>query len=171
MISVIQRILDALARILLALAGTALVCMMFVTIIDVIVRNFGSVIPFLKEVRFIGAIELVRYLFLLATAGSMPWWVEKSQVIVELFTQKLPPQVRARIDALWLFGFAVLGALLCYSLSVSAGHAIATGETSADLYIPLWFIRAGAAFCMGLMAVRAFFVALVGLRKGELNVA
>ncbi len=171
MVVVIQRILDALARALLVLAGIALVAMMFVTIIDVVVRNFGELIPFLTEVRFYGAIELVRYLFLLAMAGAMPWWIEKSQVIVELFTQKVPAKLRARIDALWLIGFALLGALLAYSLSVSAANALITGETTADLFIPMAPIRYGAAFCMGLMAARAIVVAVTGLVKGELDVA
>lgn len=168
---VIQRILDALARALLYVAGVALVCMMLVTIFDVIVRNFGDVFPALENVQYYGIIELVRYLFLLSMAGAMPWWVEKSQVVVELFTQKLSAPARARIDAFFLLGFAVFGGLLAYSLSASGAQALVTGETTADLRIPLSFVKYATAFCMGLMAVRALVIALVSIRKGEFDVA
>lgn len=169
--AVVQKALDALARILLGLAGVALVCMMFVTIFDVVVRNLGAWIPALQEVNYVGTIELVRYLFLLAMAGAMPWGVEKSQVIVELFTQNMAAGTQARIDALFMLGFGVFGALLAYSLLNSGVHALGSGETTQDLRIPMGPIKFGAAFCMALMSLRALLVALAALRKGEPHVA
>lgn len=167
----LQKTLDALARLLLGLAGVALVCMMLVTILDVLVRNLGVWVPALQEINYVGTIELVRYLFLLAMAGAMPWGVEKSQVIVELFSQNLKPSIRLRVDACYMLGFAVFGALLAYSLCNSGLHAIGSGEVTPDLRIPMAPIRFGAAFCMGLMALRALLVGLHGLRTGEPYVA
>jgi len=166
----IQRVLDTLAHWLLVLAGCALIGMMLVTMFDVVVRNLGTVVPSLQNLNYYGTIEIVRYLFLLAMAGAMPWGVEKSQVIVELFTQRLAPAARARIDALFLLGFAAFGAMLAYSLFVSGLHAAASGETTPDLLIPMGPIKYGAAFCMALMALRALVVALAGGYKGDAHV-
>lgn len=167
----IQHCLDRMARALLAISGLALVAMMLVVIFDVLVRNLSVVLPFLQNVTYYGTIEIVRYLFLLAMAGAMPWGVEKSQVVVELFTQRLSVAARARIDSAFLLGFAVLGALMAYSLVVAGSHAFVTGETTPDLRIPIGPIRYATGFCMGLMALRALVVGIQGLRKGELHVA
>lgn len=169
--SAIEYCLDRLARTLLAVSGLALVAMMLVVIFDVLVRNLTSVLPFLQNVSYYGTIEVVRYLFLLAMAGAMPWGVEKSQVVVELFTQRLSVRARARIDAVFLLGFAVLGALMAYSLFAAGSHAFVTGETTPDLGIPIGLIRYATGFCMALMALRALVVGIQGLRTGEWHVA
>lgn len=163
--------LNALARALLVVAGVALVAMMCVTIFDVLLRNFGNYFDALRDVRFYGSIEMVRYLFLVAMAGTMPWGVEKSQVVVELFTQKLPESTRQRIDAFFLLGFTVFGAAMAYSLFQAGVHAVATGETTPDLGLPLSWTRYVASFCMALMAVRALCLGIQGLRQGDLHVA
>ena len=167
----LQNLLDAIVRALLGLAGVALVAMMFVTIVDVLIRNFGEYIPAVRDIRLYGIIEVVRYLFLVSIAGTMPWGVEKSQVIVELFTQKLPDAARARIDAFFLLGFTVFGGLMAYALVVSGMGSITSHETTPDLGLPLSWIRFFAAFCMGLMALRALVIGIQGLRRGDLHVA
>lgn len=167
----ILNVLNTLARALLVVAGVALVGMMFVTIFDVLLRNFGNNFDALRDFRFYGSIEMVRYLFLVAMAGTMPWGVEKSQVVVELFTQKLSESTRCRIDSFFLLGFTVFGAALAYSLWGSATHSWTTGETTPDLGLPLAWPRYIAALCMGLMALRALFLSIQGMRRGELNVA
>lgn len=163
----VLKVLDALARVLLGIAGVALIFMMSVTLFDVIVRNLGRWFDAVHDISYTGTIELVRYSFLLAMAGAMPWGVEKSQVIVELFTQNLDPAWRARVDAFFMLGFGVLGVLIAYGLFSSGMQAIVSGETTADLRIPMAPIEFGAAFCMALMALRAFLVGAIGLRTGE----
>lgn len=166
----LMNVLNALSRALLVVAGLALVAMMCVTIVDVLLRNFGNYFDALRDVRFYGSIEMVRYLFLVAMAGTMPWGVEKSQVIVELFTQNWPESVRNRIDAFFLLGFTVLGAAMAWSLLQAGMHAVTNNETTPDLGMPVSWSRYVAAFCMALMAVRALFLGIHGIRKGELNV-
>ncbi len=165
----IQDVLNRLARVLLAISGVALVSMMFVVMFDVIVRNLGVVIPVFQEIKYYGAIEVVRYLFLLAMAGAMPWGVEKSQVIVELFTQRMAPHARARLDSVFLLGFAVFGALMAYSLFGAGAHALTTGETTPDLLLPIAPIRYATGCCMALMALRAAVEGIQGLRTGVLH--
>jgi len=166
----VLKVLDWLARMLLVIAGIALVFMMGVTLFDVIVRNLGRWIDAVQEISYTGTIELVRYSFLLAMAGAMPWGVEKSQVVVELFTQNLPEAWRARVDAFFMVGFGVLGVLIAYGLFNSGMQAIGSGETTSDLRIPMAPIEFGASFCMALMALRAFLVGIIGLRTGEPHV-
>lgn len=167
----LMNVLNALARALLVVAGVALVCMMFVTIFDVLLRNFGNNFDALRDFRFYGSIEIVRYLFLVAMAGTMPWGVEKSQVVVELFTQRLSEAARCRIDSFFLLGFTVFGGALAYALWMGAVHSWSTGETTPDLGLPLAWPRYIASVCMGLMALRALFLGIQGIRRGELNVA
>ncbi len=167
----ILRVLDNLARVLLGLAGLALVAMMVVVIIDIVLRNFGNYIPGVSSIRLYGMLEAIRYLFLIAMAGAMPWGVEKSQVIVELFTQKLSAPVLARIDSFFLLGFAAFGAALTYALILSGLSAMASGQTTPDLQIPMSWVRFFTAFCMALLTVRAFFVGLRGIILGKLHVA
>lgn len=167
----LQYSLNRIARALLAISGLALVAMMFVVIFDVLVRNLSVVLPFLNNVSYYGTIEVVRYLFLLAMAGAMPWGVEKSQVIVELFTQRLSASARGRIDAFFLLGFAVLGALMAYSLFVAGSHAFVTGETTPDLQIPIGPIRYATGACMALMALRALVEGCLGLKHGVAHAA
>lgn len=169
--SAIDLVLDRIARVLLAIAGVALVVMMLVVMFDVIVRNLSDLIPALQDLKYYGTIEIVRYLFLLSMAGAMPWGVEKSQVIVELFTQKLSAAAQARVDAFFMLGYFVLGAFMAYSLFVAGTHAYVTGETTPDLLIPLGPIRYMTAFCMAVMALRALAATVRGLTKGNTHVA
>ncbi|GAA5233739.1 TRAP transporter small permease [Verticiella sediminum] len=167
----IDLVLERIARVLLALAGVALIAMMFVVMFDVLVRNLSGIIPALQDLKYYGTIEIVRYLFLFAMAGTMPWGVEKSQVVVELFTQRFSASAQARIDAFFLLGYFLLGSFMAYSLFIAGTHAYVTGETTPDLLIPLGPIRYATAFCMGLMALRALLAAIRGMSRGAAHVA
>ncbi len=141
------------------LAGFILVSMMFITLTDVITRAIFNYTEGSVDFTFIGGIELIKFGLLFAILLTLPHSVAKSQVIVDLFTEKMNQRVKIYLEAFYNLGFALLGAGMSVRFNEAIESASMTGETTQDLQIPLQYIYVGVVIATSLLAVRALIIA------------
>ncbi len=140
-------------------AGFILVSMMFITLADVVTRAIFNFTEGGIDLTFIGGIELIKFGLLFAILLTLPHSVAKSQVIVDLFTEKMNHRLKIYLEAFYNLGFALLGAGMSVRFYEAIESASMTGETTQDLQIPLQYIYAGVVFATALLAVRALIIA------------
>lgn len=161
--SILYRASHWLALICRLVAGVALIGLLAVTIADVSTRYLSRVTEGAIALRVSGSVELVSYLMLFALLAAMAANVEKSQVVVEAFSHRLPQAIKNRIQGLFLLGFMVLGLVLFNGLMDSAAAATRHGEITQDLRLPMGPIFQLAAVLSLLLGLRSFIHALLGI--------
>lgn len=140
-------------------AGFILVSMMFITLADVITRAIFDFTDGGIDWTFVGGIELIKFGLLFAILLTLPHSVAKSQVIVDLFTEKVNQRLKIYLEAFYNLGFALLGAGMSVRFYEAIESASLTGETTQDLQIPLQYIYVGVVIATVLLAVRALIIA------------
>lgn len=155
-----------LGRVAMAVAGCALLAMMGVTVLDVALRYAFRLTDGASGMTFVGSVELVKYLLLAAVLGAMAASVEKSQVVVEVFTQRLGDAFKARLAGLNLLVFAVIGALLAVGIHEAAASAAEFGEVTQDLALPKGPIYEAAAALFAIFALRSGIHGVLALISG-----
>jgi TRAP-type C4-dicarboxylate transport system permease small subunit len=155
-----------LARVAMAVAGCALLAMMGVTVLDVALRYAFRLTDGASGLTFVGSVELVKYLLLAAVLGAMAASVEKSQVVVEVFTQRLGDAFKARLAGLNLLVFAVIGALLAVGIHEAAESAAEFGEVTQDLALPKGPIYEAGAALFVIFALRSGIHGVLALISG-----
>lgn len=155
-----------LGRITLAIAGIALLAIMLVTVLDVILRCLFNLTRGASEWTLGGSMEMVKYLLLVMLLSAMAAHVERSQVVVEVFTQKLGATTCARIAGFCLLLFAVVGIVLMSGLVEAAASAAEFGEMTQDLAVPMAPIYLFAAVLFVIFSLRSGIHGLEGLIKG-----
>ncbi len=142
-----------LALICRLVAGVALIGLLGVTMADVSTRYLSRLTEGAIALRVSGSVELVSYLMLFALLAAMAANVEKSQVVVEAFSHRLPQAIKNRVQGVFLLGFMALGLVLFVGLLDSAaaatrhggGHPRPAIAHGADLPI-----GSGAEFAIGI---------------------
>jgi TRAP-type C4-dicarboxylate transport system permease small subunit len=76
------------------LGGVFLITMMVVTLFDVFTRGLFSVTDGAVDWTILGGIELVKYSLLFTVLFILPHSVSRSQVIVDLFTERLQARTK-----------------------------------------------------------------------------
>jgi|TARA_R110000851_G_scaffold321467_2_gene486910 TRAP-type C4-dicarboxylate transport system permease small subunit len=152
-----------LALVCRLVAGVALIGLLAVTIADVSTRYLSRLTEGAIALRVSGSVELVSYLMLFALLAAMAANVEKSQVVVEAFSHRLPQAIKNRIQGLFLLGFTALGLILFVGLLDSAAAATQYGEVTQDLRLPMGPIFQLAAVLSLLLGLRSFIHALLGM--------
>ena len=117
--------------ILYSIAGAVLAFMIVLTLIDVILRNFGHPIT--------GSMEIIQYGGSIVFGFSIPFatWIG-AQVLVDLVTKKLSPKSRRRINAVTR-GIGILMFLfIAYNFFMYALDVKRTGELTASFKIPYY---------------------------------
>ena len=161
--STLYRASHWLALICRFVAGAALIGLLAVTIADVSTRYLSRVTEGAIALRVSGSVELVSYLMLFALLAAMAANVEKSQVVVEAFSHRLPQSIKNRLQGFFLLGFMALGLILFVGLSDSAAAATQHGEVTQDLRLPMGPIYQLAAILSLLLGLRSFIHALLGV--------
>lgn len=161
--STLYRASHWLALICRLVAGIALIGLLAVTIADVSTRYLSRVTEGAIALRVSGSVELVSYLMLFALLAAMAANVEKSQVVVEAFSHRLPQAVKNRLQGFFLLGFMALGMILFVGLLDSATAASRHGEITQDLRLPMGPIFHLAAVLSLLLGLRSFIHALLGM--------
>ena len=161
--STLYRASHWLALICRFVACAALIGLLAVTIADVSTRYLSRVTEGAIALRVSGSVELVSYLMLFALLAAMAANVEKSQVVVEAFSHRLPQSIKNRLQGFFLLGFMALGLILFVGLSDSAAAATQHGEVTQDLRLPMGPIYQLAAILSLLLGLRSFIHALLGV--------
>lgn len=151
----IVRIIERITHVMHTLGGVFLIAMMIVTLADVITRGVFTLTGGTVDLTFIGGIEMVQYSLLFTVLFILPHSVSRSQVIVDLFTERLDPRTKQALEGMYLFCFGLIGMGMSYSFYHHFGEAAATYETTLDLMIPLTYFYAVACFATIILAISA----------------
>jgi TRAP-type C4-dicarboxylate transport system permease small subunit len=104
-----------------------------------------------------GDVELIQAATAVAAFAFLPFGqINRSTIVVDTFTQRLPERIRNSIDAFWDLVYAAAAVILSWRLSVAAFDAIRSHTVSSVIGLPIgWFMLAGVAmlFLLALTAV------------------
>jgi len=149
------------------LSGFFLIMMMIVTLASVASRFVFKTTEAAIDFTFLGGIELIKFSLLFMVLFSLPYCVSRSQVIVDLFTEKMKGSTKTLLEAFYTFGFSLLGTGMCIRFYEAIGSARDSGETTQDLMIPLSYIYTGTAFATGMLAISALLITVQLIRAAN----
>lgn len=159
-VNFISRWVDKLTYVMHLISGTILVLMMFVTLADVVTRLIFNLSGGSIDITFIGGVEMIKYGLLLVVFFALPHSLNRSQVIVDLFTDALKTETKARLEGFYILGYALLGFGMSYRFYHAIEMADMSGETTQDLLLPLSNFYIVTCFASGVLAVVAVLSAL-----------
>ncbi len=159
------RLVDAICRGMLLLSGLLVTAMMLIVLADVVTRALFRLTDGSLDLTFIGGIELVRFALLFAILYALPWCVDRSQVVVDLFTDNLSERGKALLETLCFAGYTLLATGMSIRFWQAIGHAQMSGETSQDLMFPMSYIYAATLLGTFMLALRSLLV--TGARLGK----
>jgi TRAP-type C4-dicarboxylate transport system permease small subunit len=115
--------------VLFSIAGAVLASMILLTLVDVILRNFGHPIT--------GSMEIIQYAGSIVFSFSIPYatWIG-AQVAVDLITQKLNPKNRKMINTVTRTMGILLFLFIAYNFFKYGLDVRRTGELTAGFKIP-----------------------------------
>ncbi|MCG8636598.1 MAG: TRAP transporter small permease [Desulfobacterales bacterium] len=126
-------ILDRTSGGLKFLGAVALVCMMMLTVADVIGRFFKHPI--------FGSVELVGFLAVIVMAAALPYTFKMDgHVGVEIIVRLLPKKTRLRLALLTQGLSLCLFSIIAWQMFLYAGDIHETGEVSMNLEFPIYYI-------------------------------
>ncbi|HPE60302.1 MAG TPA: TRAP transporter small permease subunit [Thiolinea sp.] len=157
--SLIYRLFDLLTGVMFTISGTLLIAMMLSTLVDIISRLLFGLTEGGVDFTFIGGVELIKYGLLLSILFVLPRALRHSQVVVDLFTDRLPLRIRHIMEGIYLLGYMLLGAGMSYRFWLAAGHAQQNGETTQDLLLPMSWLYFICSFATAVLAVAAVLAA------------
>jgi TRAP-type C4-dicarboxylate transport system permease small subunit len=149
----LRRILEGLATGAALLGGALLMAAVAVTVVSVL---RGAVV----NRPILGDSEIVEMLLGVAVALCLPLCeMRGAHVLVDFFTQRLPPRALAGLDALMRAAAATVVAVLAWRLVIGGAAMWERERETMFLLIPYWWGYAGAAAGTTLWAACAAFVA------------
>lgn len=116
-----------------ALAGCVSACLVaLLTVASIVGRSWLSrPIP--------GDVELSQFGIALCIALCLPWCqLQRANIIVDFFTQKLGPRSRGLLDGIGALLLALMVGLLAWRTGVGALAVREAGETTMILDLPMW---------------------------------
>lgn len=164
---ILNRISRFIAKICELIGGVSLVIIVVVTIADVITRYIFKLTGGDFGITIKGTVEIVSYMMLFALLSAFAAYVERAQVIVDVFTQKMSQKVKAYMMGFFMIGFFALGLVFVWGLYESALDAAEFGKTTQDLRVSMTPIFAFSSFLSALLAIRAFIESINIFKTGE----
>ncbi len=147
-------------KILYATAGVTLVCMVLLTLVDVILRNFGHPIT--------GSMELIQYGGSIVFAFSVPYATFlKAQVQVDLVTEKLKPFPRKVLSIITrIIGIAFF-VFVAYNFVLFGFDSKKAGEVTASFRLPFYPIIFSIAICFFFQSLTIVYDLIETIRMAE----
>ena len=163
----LAKISTFISRLCQLLGGISLIIIVLTTMLDVIVRyvfkltggEFGFTVK--------GSVEIVSYFMLFALLAAFAAFVERSQIIVDVFTQKMPQSIKGYLMGIFMLGFFIIGIIFTWGLYESAIDAIEFGKVTQDLRISMMPIYLISAFLSMLLAIRSLIESINIFKTGE----
>lgn len=157
---VLFHIADRVSRFMHYISGFLLIVMMVTVLADVITRTLFGWTEGGLDWTFLGAVEIVSYALLFTIMFALPWSVQRGQVIVDLFTEKMSETAKHYLAAFYTAGFGLMGIGMAFRLFEAVGRLQASGETTQDLLLPMYWIYLVAACASVLLGLRGFLVCI-----------
>ena len=116
-----------------AVGGLAVAGLILVTVADVVGRQFGFPVK--------GAYDLVRVLGAIAMGCALPLTkAVKGHIAIEYFFQKMGHRGRAATDTVMRLVLLALFALLAWQFILQGTTFLDSGETTATLHMPMFWV-------------------------------
>ena len=140
-------LLERLARRLALAGGLLLVGVMGMTVVSVLGRYlFNAPVP--------GDYEITELAIGIAVFAFFPYChISNANIVVELFTGRMPTRFRAALDAMHSVTFAIVAGLITWRLFVGAMHKLNDGETPVFLGIPVHWAYFSSLLGAGLLTM------------------
>ena len=107
-----------------------------------------------------GDFEMVQMAVALAIFAFLPYTqLRRGNMLVDTFTNRLPPRAIAAFDAFWDLVYAAVASLLGWRLSVGATDAINSHTTTMVLGLPVGWAIMACAVMAGLLALASLITA------------
>jgi len=147
------RVLGILCRAVALAGGVVLVALALTTVTSIVGRAlFSAPIP--------GDFELVEIGTAVAIFAFLPYCqLRRGNVVVDLFTTRLPRGAQSLLDAVWALVFAVIAGLFAWRLWHGADDLVLYGETTMVLRLPVWWAFVPIVPSVALLAVVALYTA------------
>ncbi|HCM28578.1 MAG: hypothetical protein A2Z99_19575 [Treponema sp. GWB1_62_6] len=147
-------------KIMYTIAGITLVCMVLLTLVDVILRNFGHPIT--------GSMELIQYGGSIVFAFSVPYATFlKAQVQVDLVTEKLKPIPRKILSIITRIVGISFFLFVSYNFYLFGWDSKRSGEVTASFRLPFYPIIFSIAVCFLFQSLTVFYDLIETIRKAE----
>ncbi len=161
------RISQFIGRMCEFIGGISLIIIVLATIADVVSRYIFKLTGGEFGFTIKGSVEIVSYFMLFALLSAFAAYVERSQIIVDVFTQKMPQAVKGYMMGTFMMGFFLIGIVFTWGLYESAVDAVHFGKVTQDLRISMMPIYALSAFLSMLLAIRALIESINIFKTGE----
>ena len=136
-------------RLLYIISGSVLVCMIMLTLCDVILRNFGHPIT--------GSMELIQYGGCIVFGFAVPYGtILGSQIIVDVITQKLSPGKKRTIEIITRCIGILVFLFVAYNFYVYGIDVMKTGERTASFRVPYYPFAFALSFSFLLQSLTVF---------------
>ena len=141
----LTRWLERLARAVALVGGLLLVGVMAMTVVSVLGRYlFNAPVP--------GDYEITELAIGIAAFAFFPYChITNANIVVELFTGRMPPRFKAALDAVHNITFAVVAGLIAWRLFIGGMHKFDDRETTMFLGIPIHWAYFSAVLGAGLL--------------------
>lgn len=161
------RVSNSISRLCQFIGGVSLIIIVMATMTDVATRYVfkltGGDLGFTMK----GSVEIVSYFMLFALLAAFAAYVERSQIIVDVFTQKMPKSVKSYMMGTFMMGFFLIGIVFTWGLYESAVDALQFGKVTQDLRISMMPIYALSSFLSLLLAIRSLIESINIFKTGE----
>ncbi len=143
----LTRWLERLTRAVALAGGLLLVGVMGMTVVSVLGRYlFNAPVP--------GDYEVTELAIGIAAFAFFPYChITNANIVVELFTGRMPPRWKAALDAVHNVTFAIVAGLITWRLFIGGMHKFDDGETTMFLGIPIHWAYFSALIGAGLLTV------------------
>ncbi len=147
--------------------GISLIIIVLATVLDVTARYIFKLTGGEFGFTVKGSVEIVSYFMLFALLAAFAAFVERSQIIVDVFTQKMSQTIKGYMMGVFMMGFFVIGLIFSWGLFESAVDAIEYGKVTQDLRISMMPIYAFSAFLSLLLAIRSLIESINIFKTGQ----
>ncbi len=131
--NIIFKTMDKFSNLLKSIGAAALICMMLLTVVDVVGRFFKHPI--------FGSVELVGFLATIVVAAALPYtYKADGHVGVEILVRLLSKKAQLIIDLFTRTLSLVLFSLVTWQMFLYAKDIRHTGEVSMNLEFPIYYI-------------------------------
>lgn len=105
-------------------------------------------------VAFRGEVEMVEFGMVISVYLFLPYCqMIDGHVMVDVFTVRAPPRVKAILDALAMLLFTGVAGLLAWRMSVGGFEMYERGQTTAVVKLPYWWTFPLAVACFAFLVM------------------
>ncbi len=165
--SFLSKISSLISKLCILIGGICLVSTVGVTLLDIVTRYLYKLTSGGSGFTVQGSLELIEQFMFIALMAAFVAFVERSQIIVDIFTQKLPHSIKALLMGFFVFVFAILGAVFAYGQYELMLDAQKYSMTTQVLRISLVPIHALGLVLSLFLMVRAAIESFIIFATGE----